>query len=162
MSPAIEAAMATTAPIDSAATLPVSSVQPSATKMRLVPSSVAMVIPEVGFDVTPTSPTMRLDTVTKKKAKIATSSAPSTRTENDSMNPKTCGATARNRTTVSTPIPTKLSGRSSSVRLIAAPTVVASRRARSPRSPSLNEVMIIGVERSSVVIPAVATAPAPT
>ena len=39
--------------------------------MRLVPSSVAIVMPEVGFEVTPTSPTMRELTVTKKKAKIA-------------------------------------------------------------------------------------------
>jgi hypothetical protein len=30
-----------------------------------------MVMPDVGFDVTPTSPTMRELTVTKKKAKIA-------------------------------------------------------------------------------------------
>ena len=31
--------------------------------MRLVPSSVAMVMPDVGFDVTPTRPTMRALTV---------------------------------------------------------------------------------------------------
>ncbi len=154
--------MATTAPMDSAATRPVSSVQPSATKIKLVPSRVAIVMPDVGLDVTPTSPTMRLDTVTKKKAKMATRIAAKTRTVRDSMNPNTCGMTARKSTTRPTPINTTLKGRSSSVRLIACTTAEPSKRLRNPRIPSLNEVTIIGMERISVAIPAVATAPAPT
>ena len=51
----------------------------------LVPSSVAMVMPDVGLAVTPTNPTMRDETVTKKKAKIAISTAASPRTAIESM-----------------------------------------------------------------------------
>ena len=80
VSPAIEAAMATTVPTINAVALPAMSVQPKARNTRLVPRSAAIVIPDVGFDVTPTSPTMRELTVTKKNAKTAMRRLASART----------------------------------------------------------------------------------
>ena len=67
----MEAAIQTTVPTISAVALPRVSVQPIIRKIKLVPRRVAMVMPEVGFEVTPTSPTIRELTVTKKKAKTA-------------------------------------------------------------------------------------------
>ena len=58
-----------------------------------------MVIPDVGFDVTPTMPTMRELTVTKKKAKTAISTDAIPRTQIESMKPRIPGttvSTARN------------------------------------------------------------------
>jgi hypothetical protein len=81
-----------------------------------VPSSAAMVMPLVGLLVTPTRPTMRDATVTKKKANTARSTAATSR----------CGRRRRRRRgparrrawrmTSSTPMPTTLSGRSRPVR----------------------------------------------
>ena len=79
VSPAMDAAMATTQPTVRAPALPMSPVQPSSKKTVAVSNSVAMVIPLVGLEVTPTRPTMRDDTVTKKKAQITTSSAATVR-----------------------------------------------------------------------------------
>jgi len=71
VSPAMDAAMQTDVPTMSAVAFPAMSVHPIRKNTRLVPSSVAMVMPDVGFDVTPISPTMRALTVTKKNAKTA-------------------------------------------------------------------------------------------
>ena len=49
-----------------------SPVQPSATKIVQVRISVAIVMPETGFDEEPMSPTMREETVTKKNPKMTT------------------------------------------------------------------------------------------
>ena len=68
-------AMHTMAPTMSAIDWCMSLVQCSETKMRQVAMSVAMVMPEIGFDDAPMMPTMRDDTVTKKKPKTTTSSA---------------------------------------------------------------------------------------
>ncbi|OQA03688.1 MAG: hypothetical protein BWY67_02400 [Bacteroidetes bacterium ADurb.Bin397] len=50
-------------------TLPV---QPTAIKINAVPMSVAIVIPEIGFEELPIIPTIRLETVTKKNPNITT------------------------------------------------------------------------------------------
>ena len=65
----MEAAIATTAPTVNAVILPVVSVQPNIRKITDVPNKAAMVMPLVGFEVTPTIPTIREETVTKKNAK---------------------------------------------------------------------------------------------
>ncbi|MEZ5333196.1 MAG: hypothetical protein R2991_14385 [Thermoanaerobaculia bacterium] len=54
-------------------------------------SSVAMVMPLVGFEVTPTRPTMREETVTKKKAAIATRTAETSRGRKPGSSEKICG-----------------------------------------------------------------------
>ena len=65
--------MQTTAPTESAIGEYHSPVQPSATKIVHVRMSVAMVMPETGFDDDPIRPTMREETVTKKNPKTITS-----------------------------------------------------------------------------------------
>ena len=69
MAPALAAAMQTMPPTHSAIGWYASPVQPRPTKIRHVAMSVAMVMPEIGFERVPMMPTMRLDTVTKKKPK---------------------------------------------------------------------------------------------
>ena len=64
--------MQTTAPTHSAIGEYHSPVQPSATKIVQVRMSVAMVMPEIGLDEEPISPTIRDETVTKKKPKMTT------------------------------------------------------------------------------------------
>ncbi len=91
MSSAIEAATHTVVPTMRAVALPSRSVHPNSRKMRLVPSSVAMAMPEVGFEVTPTSPTMRALTVTKKNAKTAIKMDAMARIHTASRNPSTPG-----------------------------------------------------------------------
>ena len=71
VSPAMDAATQTTVPTMRTVALPARSVQPARKNTRLTPSSVAMAIPDVGLEVTPTRPTIRELTVTKKNAKIA-------------------------------------------------------------------------------------------
>ena len=92
VSPAIEAAMQTAVPTINAVALPSMLVQmelpdscATTRKIRLVPSNAAIVMPDVGLEVTPTRPTMRDDTVTKKKAKIAINTAASARAIGESM-----------------------------------------------------------------------------
>jgi hypothetical protein len=80
----MDAAIQTTVPTIKAVAFPGRSVHPIRKKIKLVPRSVAMVIPEVGLDVTPTRPTIRELTVTKKKAKIAMSIEAKARTGMDS------------------------------------------------------------------------------
>src|SRR5688572_2003200 len=103
MSPAIDAAMATTVPTVSAPILPASSVQPMARKTAEVPSREAIVMPLVGFEVTPTSPTIRDDTVTKKNAKITTQIAATDRLTTLSSAPKAWGTNASIRNTATAP-----------------------------------------------------------
>src|SRR5260370_223368 len=72
VSPALEAAMQTTPPMVMARAPKAGAVQPLTRKMAAVAISVAMVMPETGEAELPTMPTMRGETVTKRKAKTAT------------------------------------------------------------------------------------------
>src|SRR6266496_3818458 len=69
-------AMHTTAATDSASTRSTELVIPSVRKIRQVTISVAVVIPEIGFDDDPISPVSRADTVTNRNPNIRTSRAP--------------------------------------------------------------------------------------
>ena len=75
VSPAFEAAMQTTPPMVMASAPKAGAVQPLTRKMAAVAISVAMVMPETGDAELPTIPTMRAETVTKRKPKTTTSSA---------------------------------------------------------------------------------------
>ena len=161
VSPAIEAATATTAPTVSAATLPLSSVHPSSRNTDEVASSVAIVMPLVGFAVTPTSPTMRELTVTKKNANTTTSMAATARPAGISMLLNARGTSTSVAKTSAAPTPTTRSGRSCSVRGTAGAPGVSDRRSRIWRAPDRKLSTISGTLRSSVISPAVATAPAP-
>src|SRR3954468_4541501 len=70
--PALAAAMQTTAPTQRAIGEYMSPVQPRNTNSRQVRISVAMVIPEIGFDEVPIRPVMRDDTVTNRNPKMMT------------------------------------------------------------------------------------------
>ena len=75
MSPAFEAAMATTVPTVSTAARSARLVQPDAANTVAVPSKVTRAMPEVGCEVTPTMPTMRAATATKSRPKRPTPAA---------------------------------------------------------------------------------------
>src|SRR4029453_12558972 len=70
VAPALAAAVQTMAPTAGAIGALASPVQPSATKIVQVRISVAIVIPEIGFDELPISPVMGDETATKKKPKM--------------------------------------------------------------------------------------------
>ncbi len=112
----MEAAMHTAVPTISAVALPAISVQSSARKIRLVNNSVAIVIPDVGLLVTPTIPTIREATVTKKKAAMAIKIAATVRIATLSRNPRIPGTSTRINSTTHRAAPTTGSGRSRSVR----------------------------------------------
>ncbi len=134
-------------------------VQPSRWNATDVPISDAIVMPLVGFDVTPTRPTIRDDTVTKKNANTTTHTAATARTGDDPTAPKTCGTSANTPAMISSPKPTVFSERSSPVR--GTVTDASPSRSRSCRVPMRKLSTIVGMLRISVIRPAAATAPAP-
>src|SRR6187551_151691 len=75
VAPAMAAAMHTTDPTQIAIGAYASPVQPIATKIVQVRISVAMVMPEIGFDELPIRPVIRDDTLTKKKPNTTVSTA---------------------------------------------------------------------------------------
>ena len=128
-------------------------VQPSSRKMSEIAINEAMVIPEIGFAELPICPQMREETVVKKKPNTMMSSPPSRLTPMDGRNAST-------RASSSEPNTVTVIGRSSSVRSFATtawPTRLAFRSA----NPALKALAIVGSDRTSAMIPAVATAPAP-
>src|SRR6188768_203594 len=149
VAPALAAAMQTTAPTQSATGEYHSPVQPSATKIVHVRMRVAIVMPETGFDEDPMSPTIRDETVTKKKPKTIT------RTETRKL---PCvgspGATARKSARTSVPTRTTVIGTSRSVRKRPAAVCFDDRSFRLSR----NDEMMVGIVRASVIRPAARTA----
>src|SRR6266511_3207868 len=103
--------MQTTAPTQMAIGPYASPVQPSATNIRQVRISVAIVIPEIGLDEVPINPVIRDDTVTKRNPKMITRTA---------ARKLPCvgifGATARKTASSSDPPRTNIVGISRSVR----------------------------------------------
>ena len=114
--------------------------------------SVAIVMPEIGFDEVPMSPVMRDETVTNRNPKMMTRIA---------ARKLPCvgifGATARKIASSSDPPSTTVVGRSRSVRSRA----VAVAPAPKSFNPSRADAMIVGSVRPSVMRPAASTAPAP-
>src|SRR5215471_18360695 len=129
-----------------------SPVHPMATKIEHVRISVAIVMPEIGFDDVPMSPVMRDDTVTKKNPKITMRIA-----ARKFPWVGIFGATARKIASASEPTSTTPSGMSRSVRARAIAPAPA------PRSfiASRNDDTIVGMVRASVMSPDARTAPAP-
>src|SRR5438045_1055034 len=108
-----------------------------ATKIKQVAISVAMVIPEMGFDDEPMMPTIREDTVTKKKPKTTTNKP---MTSEPGSLPGKFGKKATMATITTAPPTTKVSGRSRSVRCrVSAPP----REARSSFSESRNDETMV-------------------
>src|ERR1700722_3487797 len=127
----------------------------SARDPRHRPMSVAIVIPEIGFDELPMMPTIRLETVTKKNPKTTTRSP----VRSDPGNvPGNVGRNAMIATSATHPPTTIDSGRSRSVRFLDAAPADPPRRSLSESAKLLT---IVGSDLRSVITPAHATAPAP-
>src|SRR5687768_6286738 len=102
MSPAFEAATATIVPTVKTAARAESSVHQAAAKTDATPSSVMSVIPDVGCDDTPTMPTMRAATATKRTPKTPTPAAQTARCNGVILPANTPGTIAAVSTTATT------------------------------------------------------------
>ena len=159
MSPALEAAMATMVPTVSTAARAPPSTHPAAAKMEATPSSVTRVMPEVGWEETPTMPTMRAATATKSTPKTPTPAAQTMRGTRPMFPAKIPGTKAAVRTTKAMPPTTKDPGRSRSVSKRA--IVLPDESRDTPLAMAAKAPTIVGRFLSTVRMPAVATAPAP-
>ena len=151
VAPATAAATQTTPPIVSASTRCSTPVHPIARKISAVSSTVATVIPEIGFDDAPICPVMRLETVTNRNAKPTASTAAK-------MLIEICGSAIIADRARQNAHEHDGHRQSRSVRGRAIPLE------RSPderRKPPTSADMIVGMERSRLMIPAAVTAPAP-
>ena len=156
--PPLDEATQTTPATDNANTRIADDSQPRARKIRQVSVSVATVMPEIGLDEEPISPVSREETVTNNSPKSTTRAAPAT----PLFHP-----TSAVRNTASTAIKARLP--SSTVRVDMSSSVRCCRRARAPRPcrgrharhPERIDRRIIGSVRNMLMIPAVATQPAP-
>ena len=151
VAPAFPAATAMTPAMVRAPTRWSTPVQPIRRKIVAVPISAAMVMPEIGLALTPISPVMREETTTKKNPKITISTAPSRLTAS-------CGSKVRISASTTAPTGVTQMGRSTSVRTRAAASPTLRRRSSKPER---NAATMVGSARTSAMIPAVATAPAP-
>ena len=114
-------------------------------------SSVATVMPEMGFEEDPISPVSRDDTVTNRNPSTTISAAPTA---------FMCSAGASMIATISArqPNTTTFIDRSRSVR---SREVVAAAPPRKSFSPSSRLLQIVGSDRNRLMMPPAATAPAP-
>src|SRR5205085_4093991 len=105
--PALDAAMATIVPTVRTAARAFASVQPAAAKTVATPRSVTSAMPDVGCEETPTMPTMRAATATKRTPKIPTPAAQTARGSGPMPPAKTPGTSAQTATTDATATATK-------------------------------------------------------
>ncbi|MCY1012799.1 hypothetical protein OV079_46150 [Nannocystis pusilla] len=124
--------------------------QSAARKIRQVSSSVATVMPEIGFDDEPISPVKRPDTVTNRNANRPINSAPRKPTGKN-------GDRLIAVITPSAPSSTVFIDSSRSVRI----TSVLPFPAPSEDRPARSDETIVGSERAMLMMPPAATAPAP-
>src|SRR2546428_5974068 len=145
-------AMQAMAAMESAAILYGALTQPREKKMSEVMSSVATVMPEIGFEELPTSPVRRELTVTKRKPSTRISSEPRMLIFSE-------GTSAQMTTSASDPTPTTQSGMSRSVRGI------CTRAPPTPPDrlfiPRIAPPTMVGSDLNSEMMPPAATAPAP-
>jgi hypothetical protein len=116
-----------------------------------VRSSVATVMPEIGFEELPTSPVSRELTVTKRNPNRTTRIAPTALMRSD-------GASVHATTRTSAPAHTTMDGRSRSVR---SALPAGGPDAASCDSPRAAPPTMVGSDRASEKMPPAATAPAP-
>ena len=149
VSPAIAATIQMTDPIVIAPIIPCIPVSPVIFRMNVAKSSVAIVIPETGLLLLPTSPTIREDTAPKKNPNTTTRIAPGRETG-------TCGTSQSRSTIIAIPARTNLMSRSISVRLPS-----PSFEARIPFRASTNVEKMSGIDLIRLKIPPAATIPEP-
>jgi hypothetical protein len=152
VAPAFAAATQTMAPTMSAIGRYAEPLQPTARKMSEVSSSVAIVIPEIGFDEEPIWPQMRELTVAKKNPKITMRTPASQLT-------LSWGIAAMKIAMMMTPTRVNEIGRSRSVR--------GTTTCRSPAAPpnpfmaAPKVLTMVGIARARLMKPPAATAPTP-
>ena len=159
MSPALLAATATMVPTVSTPACAPGPTQPAAANTEAVASRVTSVMPEVGCEDTPTMPTMRAATVTNSTPNTPTPAARTARCSALISPANTPGTRPATSTTKATPPSTRPPGRSRSVRSTG--PAPAPPLPRTPRATATNAPAMVGSPRSTVRMPAVATAPAP-
>jgi len=159
VAPAFADPMQTTAPIERATAAYAPPVHPTARKIRQVAIRVAIVIPEIGFEDEPISPTSRDETVTKRKPKITIRIAAATLATKWPGFMKNWRMTQRKATIASDPPATIVIGMSRSVRCRA--TAVAEEPPRISWNDERSESTITGIARMTFRMPPIATAPAP-
>ncbi len=125
--------------------------------MRQVSSSVATVIPEIGFDDEPISPVRRDETVTKRKPKAMIITAPRMATTGLICRPN-CGKSMIAAISAMMPMSTNFIERSWSVRGAEAEAACPPRKSR---MPPLSPCQMVGKLRKRLMMPPAATAPAP-
>ena len=160
MSPALLAAMATIVPTVRTPARAAPSVQPAAANTVAVPRRVTRVIPDVGCEETPTMPTMRAATATKRTPKTPTPAESTARWSGAMFPAKTPGTTPATSTTRPMPPTTNHGGRSRSVRGTG-PSAADVPARLIPRATAVKAPHMVGSPRATVRSPAVATAPAP-
>src|SRR5262245_9699043 len=161
MSPALDAATQTTVPTVRMAARAEGSVQPQATKTTATPRSVTSVMPEVGLEETPISPTMREETTTKASPKIATPTD-ATRRGSALISPASSPGTRKSVRTTTAGTATVTQGAMSRSVRGTPPSAAAAPDPRRPLMTATRDAYIVGSVRITVTIPAAATAPAPT
>src|SRR6185503_12160312 len=153
-------AMQTTVPTVRIAARAEGSRQPQSTNTTDTPRSVTRVMPEVGFEETPISPTILEETTTNSTPKIPTPRA-ATRRGRKLISPASRPGTATSVATTATgTTSTTHPGTSRSVRGVSG-AASAPGAPPTPRTTATRELHIVGRERTTVTMPAAATAPAP-
>ena len=148
-------------PIDSAVTKYGSAViQPKPRNTRQVISSVATVMPDIGFDEEPTSPVNLEDTVTNRKPRITINTAPliDTSGPENTLSPS-CGKSMMASIRTITPTTTHFIDRSWSV--LGRLAFDSAEPPRRSDRPPFRPCQMVGILRTSEMMPAIATAPAP-
>ena len=140
--------MLITEPIAIAAVIPSAPPMPIALRSIEAARSVAIVIPETGLLLLPTSPTIRDETAAKKKPNTTVISAPTNVTEITGISHSASVRTA-------TAAITKRRSSSRSVRFVLFPL------RPTPESAARNVPKISGSERIRLISPPAASAPAP-
>ena len=163
MSPAFDAAIATIVPTVRTAARAFPSVQPAAAKSDAIAISVTSVMPDVGCEETPTMPTMRAATATKRTPKTPTPAAQTARGSGP-MWPAEDPGHERGREDDERDAAEHEAAGQVAVRARDASGGIALAPPRPPRTPfttARNAPAIVGKFLRTVRMPAVATAPAP-
>src|SRR5437870_7444698 len=151
--PPFDAAIQTMPPMESAVTKNGGAVQPMIRNTKHVSSNVATVIPEIGFEEEPISPVRRDETVTNRKPKATINNAPRMIQRRFRY-----GTTMMTSSITTMPPTTNFIERSRSVRgALSLATLVL----RKSANPHFNPCQIVGNERTRLMMPPAATAPAP-
>ena len=137
------------------------SVQPAAANTEAMPSSVTSVMPEVGCDETPTMPTIRAATATNRMPNTPTPAAQHRPLQRAMSPANTPGTSAGDEHHDRDAAEHEAAGQVAVGALAGPASARAAPRPRRPRATARKAPAMVGSPRSTVRMPAVATAPAP-